>query len=417
MEILSTGEKIKRARIYKGYTLKDICDEKISLSKMSCIENGKVKPEDWILEYVGKKLDLSFYYLKEGEREQIINNIKEINLHGMTKDYEEKIEYNLNFAEKSGYYDLSFELMHILINYYMDIGHTEKLQELTVKYYNLYKGVNDDNTQITYYLDMGRYLFGIGEYDQAINYYSNIRKAVKEKNDMVTLAKATYNETACYLMVEDTEKAYELSLKLEDLIQYVESDEKKADTYQLLAVLSIIKGKNNFKEYENNTYRLFGDLKESKAKAIYNFAYAMLQVGDTENAIIYMDKAVNCYPKKDKEKLVNFMLVLVETLIQYKLLNLAETVCDEVLDYSIDLDNVKFIERSYYYKSLIFQLNGDYSASEVYINLSFDALKKFGTRLDLYNRYIEMANIYYKLGDVQDSLKYFNLAISMSKKL
>lgn len=417
MEILSTGEKIKRARIYKGYTLKDICDEKISLSKMSCIENGKVKPEDWILEYVGKKLDLSFSYLKEGEREQIINNIKEINLHGMTKDYEEKIEYNLNFAEKSGYYDLSFELMHILINYYMDIGHTEKLQELTVKYYNLYKGVNDDNTQITYYLDMGRYLFGIGEYDQAINYYSNIRKAVKEKNDMVTLAKATYNETACYLMVEDTEKAYELSLKLEDLIQYVESDEKKADTYQLLAVLSIIKGKNNFKEYENNTYRLFGDLKESKAKAIYNFAYAMLQVGDTENAIIYMDKAVNCYPKKDKEKLVNFMLVLVETLIQYKLLNLAETVCDEVLDYSIALDNVKFIERSYYYKSLIFQLNGDYSASEVYINLSFDALKKFGTRLDLYNRYIEMANIYFKLGDVQDSLKYFNLAISMSKKL
>ena len=29
MEILSTGEKIKRARIYKGITLKELCGEEI----------------------------------------------------------------------------------------------------------------------------------------------------------------------------------------------------------------------------------------------------------------------------------------------------------------------------------------------------------------------------------------------------
>ena len=33
MEIFSIGEKNKKARIDKGYTLKDICDNKISLSK------------------------------------------------------------------------------------------------------------------------------------------------------------------------------------------------------------------------------------------------------------------------------------------------------------------------------------------------------------------------------------------------
>ncbi|SHH93152.1 hypothetical protein [Clostridium intestinale] len=43
MEILSTGEKIKRARIYKGITLKELCGDKISISKMSCIENEKIK--------------------------------------------------------------------------------------------------------------------------------------------------------------------------------------------------------------------------------------------------------------------------------------------------------------------------------------------------------------------------------------
>jgi len=46
MEILSTGEKIKRARIYKRITLKELCGEEISISKMSCIENGKIKADD-----------------------------------------------------------------------------------------------------------------------------------------------------------------------------------------------------------------------------------------------------------------------------------------------------------------------------------------------------------------------------------
>ena len=75
MEVLSTGEKIKRARVYKGITLKDICGDKISVSKMSCIENNKIKPEPWILEFIADKLDLSMNYLQQDVRQQIKENI------------------------------------------------------------------------------------------------------------------------------------------------------------------------------------------------------------------------------------------------------------------------------------------------------------------------------------------------------
>lgn len=78
MEILSTGEKVKRARIYKGYTLKELCNSKISISKMSCIENDKIKPEDWILEFLSDKLEISFEYLKLDIKNQIIKNIDDI---------------------------------------------------------------------------------------------------------------------------------------------------------------------------------------------------------------------------------------------------------------------------------------------------------------------------------------------------
>ena len=59
MEILSTGEKIRKARIKKSMTLKELCGKEISVSKMSTIENDKVQAEDWILELVSKRLGIS----------------------------------------------------------------------------------------------------------------------------------------------------------------------------------------------------------------------------------------------------------------------------------------------------------------------------------------------------------------------
>ena len=64
MEILSTGEKIKRARVYNGITLKELCGDKISISKMSCIENGKVKPDEDILRYIADIIKLDYDYLE-----------------------------------------------------------------------------------------------------------------------------------------------------------------------------------------------------------------------------------------------------------------------------------------------------------------------------------------------------------------
>ena len=60
MNFLSTGEKIKRARIYRGITLKELCQKDISISRMSCIENGKVKWSDgW--NYISKQKLSEFF--------------------------------------------------------------------------------------------------------------------------------------------------------------------------------------------------------------------------------------------------------------------------------------------------------------------------------------------------------------------
>lgn len=92
-------------------------------------------------------------------------------------------------------------------------------------------------------MDMAAYLYIIGEYGQAVSYYNNVRRTVRNKGDYITFSKVTYNEIICYVMLEDFEKAYEVSVKLVDLIKYAKNDLQKARDYELLAALAIKKVK------------------------------------------------------------------------------------------------------------------------------------------------------------------------------
>ena len=417
MEILSTGQKIKRARIYKGLTLKDICDNKISVSKMSCIENDKIKPDDEVLELISGKLSLKSDYLKEGVKEQITNNLKVLENSKKRHDYENLLEYNLKYAEEYSYFDLAFEVMHRLFNYYLDSGKLEKLQINTSKYYDYWQKSDIEKNATDYYMDVARYFFTTSEFAQAANYYNNVRKSSRKNGNNMILAKATYNESACYVMLEDYERAYEISVRLIDLCDYMDSDLHKAEAYHMLALLSIRMDKGKFEEYEAKSYELYKDDAAHKALAIYNYAAVMFEVGSTKKALEYINRALQTYPRNDEEKYVRFMILVIGELVENNILDLSQSVCDDALNYAIKLDNLKLVERAYYFKSIILEKQESYDMAEMYMNLSFDALRKFGNNQDIYKRYLKLGDLYYKLGDTYDSLKYFNLAIKLEKKL
>ena len=417
MEILSTGEKIKRARIYKGYTLKNICGDKVSISKMSCIENDKVKPDKWVLEYIADKLKIEHEYIKQGIREQIRINIETIQKSKNEIEYLKKLEYNLGFSELYKYFDLSFIIMHLIFNYYIDTNQIEKLQSISSKYYDFYQKSSIDDNQITYYMDNARSLYNSKDFLQAANYYNNIIKTSNDKKKFSTLAIATYNEASCYVMVENYEKAYEIAVKLEMLVPYLDGDIKKAEAYQMMAMLSLRMDKGKFEEYEKKSYELYQFDYAHKAYAIYNFAEGMFSIGFRERAIEYIEKSLECYPKENKVDLVNFMLIIVDELIENKELNISQRICDEALDNAINLDNIIFIERAYYLKALILQARNNGNSPEMYMNLSLDSLVKFGTKQDIYTRYLEMGYMYYNFKSTAESIKYFSLALSLEKKI
>jgi tetratricopeptide (TPR) repeat protein len=419
MEILSTGEKIKRARIFKGCTLKELCEDKISVSKMSCIENGKVRPEKWILEFVADKLDLDVEILTQDVRDQLTNNISQIESKKDMRDYEEKLQYNLNYAMEYKYYDLGFTLMHLLFDYYLDKEKIENLQVMTSKYYDLCSKSGSYENQLIYYKDMAKFFYINKEYSQATAYYNNVRIALIESksSNYELLASVTYNEAACQVMLENFEGAYAVAMNLIELIDYVENNIKKAEMYHMLALLAIKMDKGNFEEYEKKSYEYYKDDLSKKAQAIYNYACSMFEVGLANKAMEYINEGLTVYPKSNTENMVRYMLLCISELVDRNVLEDAQVICDNALNYAISSDNVKLIENAYYYKAMILQKRGNYEEAEMYMNLSLDALFKFGNRQDRYKRYIEMGNMYHKLGQTADALKYFTLALALEKKM
>ena len=434
MKILSTGEKIKRSRIYKGYTLREICGDKISVSKMSCIENNKVMAEPWILELISKKLDIDIEYLNENVLEQVEGNIKSLKEDVMScknamksknfvgdndKAFEDKVSYNLEFAEKYNYYDLAIELIHMLFNFYLDKMDFDKIQSITSKYYDLHLKTSTEDNQLTYYIDMARHLYIKGDYLQASSYYCNVRKGLTE-NKILNYKKliiVTYNEAACNIMLKNYEHAYDVGIKLLDLVGHVDTEFKAAEIYHMLAMLSIRMNNGKFAEYEKKSYELYKDKDSSKALAIFNYGSTMFDCNMKEKAVEYITKGLTVYPKNNKIGLVSYMLDCVNELIENNVIDLAQSISDEVLNYAINLDNIKFIEKSYYYKAIILDKQGKSSSAEMYMNLSLDSLLKFGAKQDIYKRYLEMGNMYHKLCNVADSIKYFSLAIQLEKKM
>lgn len=425
MEILSTGEKIKRTRVYKGYTLRDLCDDKISVSKMSCIENNKIIAEPWVLKLISEKLDIDVVYLSENVKEQIYHNIvalRDENVEGKDtkdKDFETRVSYNLEFAEKYNYYELAIELIHMLFNFYLDKRDFVRTQTIVAKYYDLYLKTSVDDNKLNYYIDMARHLYVKGDYLQASSYYYNVRKELTDRKNpnYKKLIIVTYNEAACNVMLKKYEEAYEVGRKLLELLAYVDTDFKSAEIYHMLAMLSIRMGNGKFEEYEKKSYLLYKDNDASKAMAIYNYGSTMFDCNMKENAIKYIKKGLSIYPRDKKFGLVSFMLEIVNELIKNDVLDLAQSISDEVLNYAIKLDDMKFVEKSYYYKAVILEKKGMSSSAEMYMNLSLDSLLKFGEKQDIYSRYLEMGSMYHKLGNVADSIKYFNFAIQLEKKM
>lgn len=418
MEILSTGEKIKRARVYKGITLKELCGDKVSISKMSCIENGKIKADKEILEYISEKLGIDYSYLVRDVKEQIVSNLELIRENSIPEDeIDNVINHNLNYAIQYSYNDLAFQLIHILFKFYVQKSKVENIQLIISQYYDLYQKNNTRENTIIYYIDMATFFYSIEEYNEAINYYSRTRELIKEdtKFNEVRYSYICYKEGKTYEklgLIENTYYSLGESIKY---IDYINDNKDKGYIYHCFATACIKLRKKEVDKYIKLAYEYQKEDPMVLALAKGKNGESYFYVGDKDKAIKEIKEGIKLFPVENKKNYVKFLNKCIRTLYSNEQYDDAYEITDEALNLAIDTDDIVLIEEAYYLKGMILQKKGSYLQAEMYMNLSLDSLFKFANKEKRYERYLDMAEMYYKLGEVKDSLKYFTLAMKLNK--
>lgn len=422
MEILSTGKKIKRARICKGITLKELCGDKISISKMSCIENEKVEADEDILIYIAKKLEVEFDYLILDTYDQISENVFKIKKNSeknnkKNKRFEKELKNNINHSLDCGYFDLAFQLLHISLNYYIDIGDTEQVQTIISSYHDVYQKINNENNNeinlTVYFKDIAKYLSVRKEYFEALVYYERIVESIKcENKEKITAEylEIKYKEALCYSKLNEIDKAY-------NTIKYIISKEdligdlvKIEDIYKEYALICIRKKSDESNYYISKVLKIKSNSPYQVAKFKGEYGKALFEVEEKEKGIKEILEAVNIFPQDNNKEYVSFLSYCIKVLFDNKVYNEAYKFTDEALNLAIVSNDIKLIESIYYYKGSILQKEGRYKEAERFMNLSLNSLFKFSSKKEMYNRYIEMGMLYYNLNDIKESIKYFTLA-------
>lgn len=418
MEILSIGEKIKRSRIYREVTLKELCADKLSMSKLSCIENNKVEPTSEILEYIADKLDIDYKYLSKDIRAQIEDNISEIrnDKRSSEKQIEDMLITNLEYARGYNYVDLSSDLIHMLFSHYMLNGKLDSIQEILPEYYELYE-LNTDIEQ-TYYQDMAKYFFLENEFLESLTYITKIKKYAEENNgDVNLIGRLQVYESMCFSNLNMDDKAIESISKMINYIDKVTDKVIKGFLYSEYFYLNAtIKNTIDYELLE----KVEAEFKDEKKAISYlhkRLAEAYLKNGDIQSCVKYSKLAIETKEKEVSYEYNQFVTRIIELLLSCEALDSAEEVLSILSDDSINSGNVKMIERVYYLKGEIAKHRGEKRQWELYKNLSLDALNKFGTPKQRYTRYIEMAEMNNQLGNIEEAVKFMMMTQDISTRI
>lgn len=419
MEILSTGEKIKRARVYQGITLKELCEDRISISKMSCIENSKIKADEAILKYIADKLGVDYSYLVQDVHEEIIVNIELINKNAiLEEDVEEVLKHNIYYALEYTYYDLAFELMHKLFLYYVKYDNVEEIQLITSQYYDLYQKNNTEESTVHYYRDMATFFLSTGEFNEAINYYDRIRQIIIEsgiKNKSV-YAYISYYQGMAYEKINMINESYDV---LSEAIKYIDSIEDNIDKgkiYRCFANLNITLGKADADMYKALAHKYQKNNLVEVAISKGENGKCYFEVGEHQKGIDEILSGINIFPSDNEERYVKFLNESINTLYENGEYNKSYELIETAVNRAINTNVNALMEEAYYLKGMILQKMEMYLQAEMYMNLSLDFTLKSCEKEKMYKRYLNMAELYYNLNEPKDSLKYFTLAMKLEGK-
>ena len=414
MEILTTGEKIKRARIQKEMTLKELCGKEISVSKMSTIENGKVQAEEWLLKLVAQRLDVDIEYLKKDIIQEITDELKHLEERKDSRTYEDEIKELIDIANTNELYKQAFLARIQLIDHYI---YKNKLDLLSLEVSNLYKTlvrVVNPETMHLYILSMGKYLVATREFHNASVFLQNLMDNFDSLPESISgdeRLKIPYMLMQCYVYTHQYEKAERYYKDVRELMETTASDEIKGEIHMMFYSLKASKGDDEDLEED---YRLINSYlrnhPENLARAKFMIAMIKIEKGMKEEGYRELEEAAYIFPKDRLGENTEILMSAMGVFARHRLYEEADKYIDLLVNSAIENGDTDHMQKAYFYKGMLLGKKGKYDQAETYMSVSLDLLSKSGKSKELFQRYRDLGKIYYAMGNKQEAVKYLAMS-------
>ncbi len=272
MEILKVGDKIKRLRIFKGLKLKELKTSKLSVSKISSIENNKIIPDEVSIRILANKLGTTYEYLNRSVDEEINERLKILDIYnGGFSSYKEILLVSVN----NKLYDMGAYICNKIFNKFInkDSNFNHNIFNIMDIYLECIMESNKRDSINMYYLDLSLYLFSRGNYKEALNYFY-LLKNVNTRKFNINNREIFLKELECYLYLGEYEY---INKNREDIVKCINNygDSKFINDFkQFKIILNIIYC------YSKDYIKSFRELINSsplhnKLKYMYNVCYAL----------------------------------------------------------------------------------------------------------------------------------------------
>lgn len=416
MEILSIGDKIRRLRIYKGLRLKELTNSKLSISKVSAIENNKIIPDDESVEFFAQKLGTTVSYLNKSISEQIYENIdnldtRDINCFNVYKK-------NLSIAMERGLMDVAFYICHNVFNKIsnININLDNEIIKLIPLYLDVVISLKDIEKINVYYNDLSIYFFNKGEYKICLNYCLTLRRMNYCLNNSINLvAEVFLRELYCYLYLGDYRSIYESKDIILNYIYSNNDDGLLYDFIQFKIILGIKYDTYDIGEYNS----ILNTNTKDKLRFMYNLSLVFKSNGNLDECINLcndMYKIIYNYEialHREKIVICGYLNYVCHTFLENSILDNIDIILDKCFILCKECEDIKMIMQYNINKLMYGIYKKDIEILDKHLGEILSYRHIFKYNIDEYKaRIIEVIFMMYYYGYVDKSLFYFDILLN-----
>ncbi|QWH12465.1 XRE family transcriptional regulator [Bacillus mycoides] len=411
---MEIGERIRQVRMHKGLTQGELVSEICSVTYLSRIESGKIKPSSSFLKKVSKKLDVDGDYLIEGNHEEIKLTILEIcNKYKKDKSITEAELSSLElYVHEVDSIPLLLKVYGVLIYYHArqkNLLYVKSFVDQALEMIPSRVEMQYTEDYIYYLRARGLYFSNKGEYFTAYGVYKKIENMLEsEETELhadtyynISIVSQNLNKDQSVSRIY-AKKAYELYKKFD------------IEQHKIYALILLAMQYNKDKQYEQAFETLKQVENESKVEndslnlcyVKYNYGKIYQALKDYKNAIkCYEENLVLCEYLPNKAGKVYTLRNLIEIYIELKDWQTVTKLIYEAFEI-LSICDVPYVHVQLYgFKAEKFKIRADYNGYEKHMKKAIE----MGIEKQQYSLVAELA---YKFGDYY----YENRSYKLSAK-